>query len=172
MKPASPETATFQDDGVFPNSRVPVLIYRNAFPTGHAAPSSLIEDCFEANGWTDAWRGGVYSFRHYHSTSHEVLGVSQGSATLELGGQGGRSYEVKAGDVLVIPAGVSHQCLKSRDGFQVVGAYPGGGGWDILRGDPGERPLADENIAAVPIPATDPVHGEHGPLKEWWSAQY
>jgi len=30
---------------------------------------------------------------------------------------------------------------------------------DLLRGLPGERPKADRNIAALPIPDNDPIYG-------------
>lgn len=165
-----PETATFQDDGVFPNSRLPLLIYRQAFHPETRDLASAVEASFAANGWTGAWRDGIYSFRHYHSTTHEVLGVFEGFATLELGGSNGGVFEVKAGDVMVIPAGVSHRCIECQEGFQVVGAYPGGRDWDVLRGKPGERPAADQRIAAVPLPDLDPVYGREGPLKHRWFA--
>jgi uncharacterized protein YjlB len=51
----------------------------------------------------------------------------------------------------------------------VVGAYPGGRQWDLLRGLPGERPQADRNIAAVPLPETDPIYGADGPLRKIWA---
>jgi len=44
-----------------------------------------------------------FSFAHYHSTTHEALGVYRGSATLRLGGEHGKNVEVHAGDVIVIP---------------------------------------------------------------------
>lgn len=171
LPPVSPETALFKDDGIFPNSRLPVLIYRQAFVTDSPDAASVMESCFAANGWTGAWRDGVYPFRHCHSTTHEVLGVFRGSATLELGGSSGGKFQVKAGDVIVIPAGVAHRCPGGSEDFRVVGAYPEGRSWDVLRGEPGERPSADKNIAAVPLPERDPVHGSKGLLRNLWSAQ-
>ena len=50
----------------------------------------------------------------------------------------------------------------------VVGAYPDGTGPDMQYGKPGERPGTDRNIAAVPAPAADPVHGGTGPLTRLW----
>ena len=49
----------------------------------------------------------------------------------------------------------------------MVGAYPGGRRWDLLRGLPGERPRADRNIAEC-YAATDPVYGTDGPLVKIW----
>ena len=110
----------------------------------------------------------VYSFPHYHSTSHEVLGVYSGTATLRLGGEHGKNVEVNAGDVIVIPAGIAHQNIGADDAFGVVGAYPDGREWDLLRGLPGERPKADHNIAALPTPENDPIYGAEGPLRRIW----
>src|SRR5690606_36521321 len=115
----------FDDDGVFPNSRLPLLFYAAAVPREAASPERM-EAVFAAGGWPPAWRASVFTFHHYHSTAHEVLGVAQGRALLMLGGPQGRSFEVQAGDVIVIPAGVAHRRLESSDGFLVVGGYPPG----------------------------------------------
>lgn len=157
----------FEDDGVFPNSRLPLLLYVEAVPRAEANPQRM-EALFSAGGWPPAWRASVFTYHHYHSTAHEALGVAQGWARLMLGGPGGREFEVRAGDVVVIPAGVAHRRLESGDGFMMVGAYPPGQDWDLLRGEPGERPAADRNIAAVPLPKTDPVGGPDGPLLRHW----
>ena len=75
-----------------------------------------------------------------------------------------------AGDVIVIPAGVAHQNIGSSADFAVVGAYPDGREWDLLRGLPGERPQADHNIATLPIPDYDPIYGPQGPLRQAWKS--
>jgi uncharacterized protein YjlB len=168
MNRVEPEQFVFKDDGIFPNSVFPVLVYRQAVKTDADDPASLFEKRFAVNDWTNSWRDGVYSFAHYHSTSHEVLGVYSGKAKLRLGGHHGKTFDVDAGDALVIPGGVAHQNLGSDPGFGVVGAYPGGRQWDLLRGLPGERPDADHNIAALPVPENDPIYGSKGPLREIW----
>jgi uncharacterized protein YjlB len=157
----------FEDDGVFPNSRLPLLFYRSAVAPAVASPEAM-EALFAASGWPPAWRSSIYTFHHYHSTAHEVLGIASGTAHLMLGGPNGREFDVNAGDVIVIPAGVVHRRLTSTSGFLVVGGYPPGQTWDLLRGDAGDRPQADRNIAAVPMPKTDPVAGPDGPLLEHW----
>ena len=165
-----PEQLNFKDDGIFPNSVLPLLFYRQALAPNKEDRPSIFEERFAENDWTNSWRDGVYTFPHYHSTSHEVLGVYSGVASLRLGGQHGQKVEVQAGDVIVIPAGVAHQNLSASDDFGVVGAYPGGRDWDLLRGLPGERPKADHNIASLPVPDSDPIYGANGPLRSIWKS--
>ena len=155
------------DDGTFPNSRLPLLVLRGALAGEDA---DAVETRFGAHGWSGFWRAGIYPFHHYHSTSHEVLGCFAGQASVRLGGPSDRGITatVHAGDVLVIPAGVAHCRLGASADFAVVGAYPEGRRWDLLRGEAGERPAADARIAALPLPAQDPVGGTAGPLRRLW----
>ena len=164
---ADPETHVFADDGVFPNSRLPVLIYRGVLETPDAA---VFEQMFEANGWSSAWRNGLYSVHHYHSTAHEVLGIYGGRVTARLGGGRGTSVTLVAGDVVVIPAGVAHKNDGASPDFRVVGAYPVGTSPDMQYGKPGERPGTDRNILRVGIPAGDPVRGG-GQIAGLWKAK-
>lgn len=155
----------FEDDGVIPNSRYPLLLFRNALPQ---ISGSEVGKLFASNNWSNSWQNGIYPFHHYHSTSHEALGVYRGSASLRLGGEKGRTVDVQAGDVIVIPAGVGHKNLGASSDFAVVGAYPDGRSWDLLTGQPGERPQADENIAALPVPGSNPVYGGEAPIGKFW----
>lgn len=157
----------FSDDGRFPNSVLPVVIYRQAVPGGEATPEAM-EALFDGNGWPSQWRAGIFDYHHYHSTAHECLGMARGSATLRLGGPEGRDVAVQAGDVVLLPAGTAHQRVKASADFLAVGAYPPGQSWDLLRGDPDDRPDADKRIAAVPLPKTDPVGGQGGPVPDKW----
>jgi len=165
-----PEQFRFEDDGIFPNSVLPLLLYRQALTIEAVDPASTLEQRLAENDWCNTWRNGVYSFAHYHSSTHEVLGVFRGSATLRVGGENGASVEVHAGDLVVIPAGVAHKNTAKSSDFAVVGAYPDGRDWDLLRGRPGERPKADQDIAALPIPDNDPIYGADGPLRQIWCA--
>ncbi len=106
-------------------------------------------------------------FHHYHSITHEALGIYSGSALVHLGGEEGSKVNIKAGDIIVIPAGVGHKNLGS-EGLSVVGAYPNGMMYDLMRGNPGERPQTDENIIAVPIPDHDPLLGKKDGLLRAW----
>jgi uncharacterized protein YjlB len=166
-RPMLPEKLFFKDDGAIPNSRYPALLYRQAFAASDDAGATWLERRFAENNWTNSWRNGVYAFHHYHSTSHEVLGIYAGSALLHLGGEAGQKVAVQAGDILVLPAGVGHKNLGGSH-LGVVGAYPDGRSWDVNRGLPGERPRTDNNIAALPLPTTDPLLGKAGGLLSSW----
>jgi uncharacterized protein YjlB len=164
-----PEQFTFQDNGMYPGSVLPLLLYRAAITTDAQDRASIFQRAFAQNDWRNSWRNGVYSFAHYHSTSHEVLGVYHGSAKLRVGGEHGQIIEVRSGDVILIPAGVAHQSITASADFGVVGAYPDGREWDLLRGLPGERPKSDRTIAELPLPDYDPIYGAEGPLRQIWN---
>jgi uncharacterized protein YjlB len=157
----------FKDDGKIPNSKLPLLIYKNVFSEEKADPQHMIEH-FSRYNWRNAWTDGVYDFHHYHSNTHEAMGIHQGYATLQFGGESGEQVSVEEGDVVVVPAGVGHRKISASDDFGVVGAYPDGRDYDLLKGEKGERPKADENIAAVPLPDNDPVHGKMEGLLALW----
>lgn len=163
-----PHVLFFEDDGATPNSRFPVLVYELAInPDTDVA--AAFERLFESNEWSPLWRDGVFDYHHYHSTAHEVLGVASGHATLRLGGEHGSDHRVKAGDVLVLPAGTGHCRLKQSEDFLVVGAYPQGQeDYDIQRVDPAVHDQAVARIAKVPTPLTDPVTGQGGTLIDTW----
>ena len=161
-----PETHHFDDAGAIPNSRLPVLAHHDV---GAARDARECIELFASNGWLGAWVDGIYPFHHFHSTSHEVLGIVGGSASVVLGGPSGRRFEVSSGDVLVLPAGTGHCNVGATADLVVVGAYPNGMWCDLRRGDPAERDEVLANIAAVPLPDTDPVGGADGQLMELWS---
>ncbi len=161
-------TAMLPDDGTFPNSRLPLLVYPDS-PAGATGDlASATERLFVGNKWSGCWRNGVYVYHHYHSTAHEVLGVCQGSGVIQFGGPGGVVVSAKAGDCIVIPAGVAHKLVERSSGFLVVGAYPLGQHYDLCTGRQGERPGTDHNISRVPLPGCDPVRGRGGPLDRLW----
>lgn len=156
---SEPDTLLLTPGALMPNSRLPVLIYRKEPPE--------FDKLFVANGWTGLWHDGVYDYDHYHSNSHEVLGVARGWARLQIGGDEGRAIEVQAGDVIVLPAGTGHRRIEKSTDFEVVGAYPPGQEkYDICRS---RDPEAELRITKVPVPTTDPVRGRDGPLKRLWS---
>ena len=168
MPALEPEVIYFADNKTIPNSKYPLLLYRDAFIESGNKGAEWLEEKFTSNNWTNAWRWGVYPFHHYHSNTHEVLGVFSGDALLQMGGEKGAAIKVHVGDILVIPAGVGHKNVGSSPNFNVVGAYPNGISPDLKKGEPGDRPQADKNISAVPIPATDPLLGKLDGLRKLW----
>lgn len=170
VKPWSVVARLLRDDGSVPNNpKLPLLIYRAVLDLPEGDPASPVESLFRENGWGNGWRNGIYTYHHYHSTAHEALAAYRGSAKVKLGGESGIAVDISAGDVLVLPAGVGHKNLGASEDFAVFGAYPDGQDYDILYGKPGERPQADQNIARVPLPGSDPVYGKEGPLREHWN---
>lgn len=165
MKNVDVRTLFFKDDGTIPNNpKLPVLLYSAAL----SDRAQEIEDIFNRNGWLNSWKNGVFSYHHYHSNSHEVLGVISGSAVIQLGGEQGTEIKLHAGDVVVLPAGTGHKKTSSSDDFLIAGAYPGGMEYNTRRGDERDRPQALEEINNVPLPTSDPVFGTDGPLiREW-----
>lgn len=155
--------------GTFPNNpRLPVLVYRSVFSGRSSSGSAVFERAIRENGWGGIWRNGIYSYHHYHSTAHEVLGVARGSAEVQLGGDRGPGFTFEAGDAVVLPAGVAHKNLGSSSDFLVVGAYPAGQQWDMNYGREEELAQAEHNILQVDLPKRDPLYGTDGLLLEEW----
>jgi uncharacterized protein YjlB len=139
------------DDGVIPNNAaLPLIVYRGALPPSGDVAGEF-ETLFARNGWSGGWRNGIFAYHHYHSTAHEVLGLARGRARVRFGGDGGESVEVRAGDVVVVPAGVGHKRESASADLVVIGAYPEGKRPDLNTGRSGERPkvLAGEALGAA-----------------------
>ena len=165
-----PETLVLKvGDARVPNNTLPVLVYRQS-----ATPDAAeLLSHFERNGWSNGWTNVIYPFHHFHSKAHEVLGIAQGRVEVRLGGEAGLDITLEAGDVVVLPAGTGHKRLSSTGELEVVGAYPEGRDWDLIRvNDADERLLkeARATIAALPLPRTDPIYGKDGPLPRLWES--
>ncbi|GAB7522089.1 cupin [Paraburkholderia sp. 2C] len=167
--PVQPETLNFEPNGWIPNNqRLPVLVYRAAVPISGSDPAASFEQAFARNGWPPQWRNGIYSFHHFHPSTHEVLGFAGGSARLVLGGPEpiGREVRVNAGDVVVLPAGTGHCKLEASADFLVVGAYPPDEDIGISRAGLSAAQL--QAMHQVVFPASDPLTGRNGPLAKLW----
>jgi uncharacterized protein YjlB len=170
--PFTVETHIFTDDGTVPNNILPLVVYRGALPdTGDRA--AFCEEMFARNLWPQSWRNGVHPYHHYHSTAHEVLGIARGSARVRLGGESGKIVELRAGDVVVIPAGVAHKREAASGDLLVIGSYPRGQNPDMCRAEPAQydhdqHDRAAAAIAAVKLPESDPVTGAAAPLLDCW----
>lgn len=164
----TPEKFFFKDDGIIPNNKLPLLVYKNAFSQRGTNGADWLEAKFKSNNWYNSWRYGIYPFHHYHSITHEVLGVFQGSAKVHMGGPNGQIINIEAGDILVIPAGVGHKCIEHSDDFTVVGAYPNGMEWDLIKEEKDKHANSLTNIAKVPLPNADPILGKDGGTLMIW----
>jgi uncharacterized protein YjlB len=163
-------TWMFKDDGLVPNNPAwPVIRYRSAVDLKDVSdPAAVFEVLFASHGWKDGWRDVVYDTLHYHSGQHEVLGFARGRALLRIGGGHGRNLAMKAGDVLILPAGTGHQRLSMSDDLLVVGAYPRKGGYDMCRPTKGDHDRAAIAVAKARKPRADPLYGADGPLMRLW----
>ncbi|KXL46033.1 hypothetical protein M433DRAFT_4668 [Acidomyces richmondensis BFW] len=205
-----PEVKTYQisPTALIPNSHYPLIHYPGLLLTEADRNAANIDDLFASNGWTTQWiyRYGPTQVSHYHSAAHECMAVLSGTATIRFGvadtsadleanthgsayEKGGIELEASAGDVFLIPAGVSHKtydahptapfklltpgdghhilCDDRREalagvklsGFTMIGAYPNGQVWDSCSG--GEHTVQEdrERVWSVPKPNNDPVLG-------------
>lgn len=154
--------------GIPNHERFPLLIYRSVFAADTGSMGRVFLALFAENNWTNGWENGVFDFHHYHSNTHEVLGIAGGAGVVLFGGDTGVKVRVEAGDVVLIPVGVGHKALSSEPGFVVVGAYPGGISPDLCR-DQGESnhsgALPTED---VPVCREDPLFGKDGLVQAYW----
>ncbi|KAF7922801.1 uncharacterized protein EAE97_010965 [Botrytis byssoidea] len=115
----------------------------------------------------------MYTHPHFHSSTHEVLCIFSGSARLCFSTpthtpSSKIQATVKFGDVIIIPAGISHHLLEDLTGdFQMIGSYPKGKTWDMCYGDgsSGEEEKI-RGIADLEWFDRDPLYGDQGPVLE------
>ena len=165
-KPTEPTTFMFTDDGSVPNNpQLPLLLYRGVIDlSGTPNPEEVIEKVFRDNRRGDMWRNGVFPYVHYHSMIHEGMAGAPRCASAAHG----EEIDLSQGDVVVLPAGTSHQGLWASPDLMVIGAYPKNGRYDLCRGSKSEHAKALKSIPNVPLPDTDPALGRAGPLLHLW----
>lgn len=173
MKTSPPkiEVKRYRDDGIIPNSRLPIVLYKGAIDIQNPLK---IEDKLrrhvEERGWRLEWTWRIYKFTHWHSTAHECLVCISGSAIVRLGGPRiGGEHKLTPGSALMIPAGVAHRNIGATQSFQVCGIYPKGQMWDLIKGEKTFDAEARTRAAKVPRPKSDPIYGKDGPLMSMWS---
>src|SRR5215211_6574606 len=122
----TPRKIYFGKGSDVPNSRLPVLLFRSVLALKASGKGRSFRQVFKRNGWAGVWTDTVYDYTHFHSNAHEVLGIAEGRVTVKLGGEDGRIFRLKPGDMLVLPAGIGHRRLGRDEGLKVIGAYPPG----------------------------------------------
>jgi len=154
---------------LIPNTSIqnkPLLIYHSCFPLT-SGPSQIESHLRSIGVVTPQWRYTMYSTSHFHTTTHEVLVIASGAAKICLGGEENPDRvepTVRKGDVVVMPAGVSHRLLEEVESpFLMVGSYPPGKEWDMCYGKPGEESKI-KGIEALGWFDRDPIYGEKGPV--------
>lgn len=164
------ESYSFRRNNYFPNNRLPLLIYKKVLLLPHQKnrAAAIIQQLFIKHSWANSWKNGIYNLHHYHSNTHECIGIAMGSAVVIFGGPGGRRIKIAEGDILIIPAGVGHKCVSKTSNFLCVGAYPLGKEYDINTGEPEEYKKALIKIRKLAIPKQDPVFGKNGQLDHYW----
>ncbi|RSH93718.1 hypothetical protein EHS25_006365 [Saitozyma podzolica] len=133
-----------------PNTSIshrPLLIYHSAFLPSSSSASSIESHLASTGVVSPRWRYTMYSTTHFHSTSHEVLCVFSGRATLCFGHEDNPDrvqLDAEAGDVMMI------------------GSYPKGCDWDMCYGKP-EEEIKVQGIKDLPWFERDPIYGDEGP---------
>ena len=164
------EALSFVDDGDVPNHpRWPMIVYAQAIAGALTKSENAFDELFERNGWPVAWHNGIYPFTHYHSKTHEVLGIAKGEATVQFGGKSGKILTARAGDALLLPAGTGHKRISSSPDLLVIGAYPPGSKYDLMRSGESDKAAIRARIAKVAKPDTDPVSGTAGAMLSLWT---
>lgn len=161
------DTFYLSENKPFPNSTLPVIVYKEVFEEEREDYGDGFLELFIKHGWGNSWRNGIYPFHHYHAKAHEVLGCAKGWVKIQLGGEGGKIFEIKKGEAVLLPAGVGHCRIESSDDFSIIGAYPHDQSPDMNKGKENyER--NQKLIQKVQKPDKDPITGLSNPaVKEW-----
>ncbi|KAF9872830.1 cupin domain-containing protein [Colletotrichum karsti] len=176
-----PETYLVKRTAYCPNSDLPVLVYRGVLG---GLDEDGVSERLQSNGWVKKGTWGTIKLQHFHPNTHECYGIFQGRSELVFGegssdapGTGVRC-QVRAGDVVVVPAGVSHASVPEdesaageEDEYRYVGVYPEGSpDWRYELGKKSfeEKGGLVEEVAGVGVPRHDPVYGLGGPLVTIW----
>lgn len=172
LRDRKPRLFSFKDDGKTPNNpSLPLIVYRSPVHRDDSYdPAAIFELLFQSNNWGDAWQATMYGYNHFHTGTHECLGIAKGTLLARFGGARGRQIELKAGDVVIIPAGVGHKHLRQSKDLLIVGCYPSNAGdYDEPKPSEIDHDEALARVAKVKRPLTDPVFGKKGPLRSIWA---
>lgn len=157
----------FEGNGRVPNSRLPLLIYRNVIRWD----VTTMEAIMRQNKWVTSWHAhdGMWPRHHFHCEAHEFICVTKGAHLGKFGGHNGKKSQLNAGDVIVIPAGVGHCGLEISDDLDLTGGFHDGFGVvDFRMGFPEEYAELRARARQIPVLDYDPFFGVDGPLAQIW----
>lgn len=113
-----PELYTINPTPYVPNSRLPIVLYRNALQ--NPTPAS-VKAAIEPNQWFRGGQWKAYYHAHFHAITHECYGVISGAAIFNLGksplddefnekgDKNGIQIRFNKGDVFVLPVSQQNQ---------------------------------------------------------------
>jgi uncharacterized protein YjlB len=157
----------FEGNGRIPNSRLPLLIYRDVIKWDVPGMEAIMR----VNKWVPSWHAhhGMWPRHHFHTEAHEIICVTRGVHTAQFGGHDGVRGTLETGDVIVIPAGVGHRGLEFSDDLNLTGGFHEGYGIvDFRMGFPDEYEQVSQQARLIPVLDYDPFFGVGGPLAEIW----
>lgn len=79
---------------------------------------------------------------------------------VQLGGPEGEIFELCAGDIVLLPAGVAHKRIEASEDYRIAGSYPDGQSADLQKGDPAVWDDLCQCVRETPLWKHDPVTGE------------
>ncbi len=88
--------------------------------------------------------------------------MAEGWAEVLFGGDSGRMITLRAGDAVLIPAGVGHRQVSASEDFVAVGAHPEGLKPEILRDEIGLLKLSQEKVKKCPCQHAIPSQAKPG----------
>ena len=146
-----------------PNNSLLLVVYRGLWrrSSGRAA---ACEAHVCRNGWPGAWRNGIYRATTTTAPRMRCVGIAAGNARVRLGGDAGKTVELRTGDVVSHPGRVAHKRRSASPDLLVIGSYPRGKVPDHCRAEPRAHDAAQGRIAAVPLPAAGPGYRPRGAL--------
>lgn len=158
----------FEGNGRVPNSRLPLLIYRNVIQWDVLEMEAIMRQ----NHWYPDWRAheGMWPHHHFHAESHEIICVTRGAHVGKFGGHDGVYAKLTQGDVVVIPAGVGHCGIQISDDLDLTGGNNAGHSVvDFRMGYPEEYAEVSARAREIPVSNYDPFFGAGGPLARIWN---
>ena len=145
------------DDGDIPNNRLPLIVYEGAIDATAGDPAVAFEDSVPRQRL-----GRRLAERHLSRSTTIIRPPTRCSASPAArprsasAARRAKRFRVKAGDAVLIPAGVGHKRLSSSHDLLVIGAYPGGQWADLMREGAEDKAGIRARIAAVAAAAGGP----------------